>query len=95
MEEKKAQNINVIDLNGKSTLAKYMIFANGSSTRNVAAIADFVALELKNKTNITKIGLDGFREAQWIVLDANDIIVHIFHPVTRQDVSIEELWSNK
>ncbi len=91
LEEKKAENISVIDLNGKTTLADYMIFANGRSSKNVAAIAEFVAQELKDRTNLS-IGLDGMRNSEWVIVDAGSVMLHLFHPQAREHYKLEEVW---
>ncbi len=90
--EKKAENISVIDVSDKTTLTTYMILSDGRSNKNIMAIADFISLELKKHLGL-KIKIDGFNNAQWIVLDIGDIIVHIFNPETRQYYQLEQLWN--
>lgn len=91
LEEKKAENITIIDLANKTSLAKYMIFATGRSTKNISAIADFVSLEIKHNTNL-KTTIEGLGGSEWVLLDAGDIIVHLFHPEAREHFKLEELW---
>ena len=91
LEEKKAENIMVLDLEGKTTLTDHMVFASGRSSKNVAAIAEFVAQELKDKTNL-KIGLDGMRSSEWVILDAGSVMLHLFHPDAREHYKLEEIW---
>ena len=71
-----------------------MIFASGKSTKNIAAIADFVAHQLKHKAKIIA-RIDGKKNSDWVLVDAYDIIVHIFHPQTREILKLEEHWKNK
>ncbi|MDX2050530.1 MAG: ribosome silencing factor [Rickettsiaceae bacterium] len=94
LEDKKAQNISVIDLGDKIPLAKYIIIASGKSVKNVAMIADFVSTEIKTNTNIN-VGLEGLGQSEWTLVDCGDIIIHIFHPEARERVKIEELWVKK
>ncbi len=94
LEDKKAENISVIDLGDDIPLAKYLIIASGRSTRNVAAIGDFVSLEVKNHANIN-VGLEGLSNAEWVIVDCGDIIVHIFHPEARNHFQLEDLWGKK
>lgn len=91
LEEKKAENITVIDLTSKTSLAKYMIFATGRSTKNISAIADFVSLEIKHNSNL-KTTIEGMGASEWVLLDAGDVIVHLFHPEAREHFKLEELW---
>ena len=90
LEEKKADNIQVLDVRG-SGIAVYMIFASGRSSKNVASIADSVSANIKNKTG-AKVGLEGFKTGTWAILDFDSIIVHIFHPETREYYKVEEIF---
>ncbi len=90
LEEKKADNIQVVDVKG-SGIAVYMIFASGRSSKNVASIADSVSISVKNKTGM-KVGLEGFKTGTWAILDFDSIIVHIFHPETREYYKVEEIF---
>ena len=94
LEDKKAENISVIDLGDHVPLAKYIIIASGRSTRNVAAIGDFVSLEVKNNSNIN-VGIEGLGNAEWVLVDCGDIIVHIFHPEARNRFQLEDLWGKR
>ena len=89
--EKKAENIDVIDLRGKDKLADYIILANGRSTKNVGAIAEYVALELKNKAGVST-NIEGLAKSNWVLIDVGNILVNIFYPETRAHFKLEELW---
>ncbi len=93
LSEKNATNITCIEINGESTLADYMIFANGRSTKNISAIAKFVALELKRA--MWTANVEGLKGSDWILLDAGNVIVHLFHPETREKLKLEEFWNKK
>lgn len=90
LEEKKAENIKVIDVQS-SGIGHYMIFANGRSSKNLAAIAESVSINIKNKTGL-RVAIEGFRSGTWVILDVDGIIVHIFHPETRTYYNVEGIF---
>lgn len=92
LEDKKAENIHIIDLGNNMPLARYIIIASGRSVKNVAAIADYVSEEVKKNSSIN-VGIEGRGTSDWVLVDCGDIIVHIFHPEARNRFRIEELWS--
>ncbi len=92
LEAKKAENLKTLDVS-KSGIAKYMIFASARSSKNVSAIAQHVADHIKNTTKI-RVGLDGINNTTWAVLDLDGIIVHIFHPETRQYYNVEGIFES-
>lgn len=94
LEERKAENIVVIPLQDEVPLAKYMIFASGRSTKNISAMAEHLSLELKQSAYI-KPSVEGLKGSDWVLLDAGDVIVHLFHPETRSYLKLEELWNTK
>ena len=91
LDDDKAEDILTIPLQGKSAMADYMVVASGASSRQVAAMAEHLEFKLKQeKVNI--IGLEGLRQADWVLLDANDVIVHIFRPEVRDFYGLERMW---
>jgi ribosome-associated protein len=92
LQDKKAGDIICKDIAGKSSLADYIIFASGSSTKNVASMGTHVADELK-KVGLEKVTLEGFKQADWILVDTGSVILHIMHPTTREEYNLEGLWS--
>ena len=90
-EEVKAEDIQVISLSGKSLIADYFVVVTGRTNVQARAIADKI-LERCREAKITKLHDEGYREAQWIVLDYSDVIVHVMQPEQREYYSIEELW---
>jgi ribosome-associated protein len=92
LDDKKAEDIQVVDVTPKTSLTKYMIFASGKSVKNVSSLADFLSLELKTKKGIS-VKIEGLRSSNWVLLDMGDIIVHIFHKDFRGDYGVESLWS--
>lgn len=91
LDEKKAENITCMKPEGEASLADYMIIASGRSVKNIKAIAEHIALELKHKFkwNATVEGLEG---SDWILLDADNVVVHLLHPEAREKLKLEELW---
>ena len=85
------ENILTIPLQGKSAMADYMVVASGASSRQVAAMAEHLEFKLKQK-NVDILGLEGLRQADWVLLDANDVIVHIFRPEVRDFYGLERMW---
>ena len=91
LDADKAENILTIPLQGKSSMADYMVIANGSSSRQVAAMAEHIELKL-NQFGVRLLGLEGMRQADWVLLDANDVIVHLFRPEVRDFYGLERMW---
>ncbi|AAU04255.1 ribosome silencing factor [Rickettsia typhi] len=89
--EKKAENIEVIDLRDKNKLADYIIFASGRSTKNVGAIAEYVALALKNHACINS-NIEGLSKSEWVLIDAGAVLINIFYPEVREHFKLEEIW---
>ncbi len=92
LEDGKAQDVVVMDLQGKTSIANYMVIASGGSNRQVAALADNIQLKLKEAK--FKSVVEGKEKADWVLIDAFDVIVHIFRPEVREFYSIEKMWSS-
>lgn len=90
LSDGKAEDIVTIDLTDKSALADYLIVASGSSTRTVCALAEQVQLRLKSTA--ISCSVEGEDVGNWCIVDAGDVIVHIFVPEIRETYCIEELW---
>ena len=91
LDEHKAEEIVTVDLAGKSPMADYMVVANGRSTRQVQALADYLARAVKETAGAPKI--EGLAQGDWVLLDAGDVIVHLFRPEVRAFYNIEAMWS--
>ncbi|MCB9957987.1 MAG: ribosome silencing factor [Rhodospirillaceae bacterium] len=91
LDDNKAEDLVVIDLVGKTTIADAMVVASGRSARQVSAMADHLAERLKGKVP-GPIGLEGQAQADWVLIDAGDVIVHLFRPEVRAFYRIEEMW---
>ena len=92
LEEDKAEDICVINLAGKSTIAEYMVVATGRSKRHVTSIADRLAERLKI-SGVSPIGVEGKGEADWILLDLGDFIVQLFRQEVREYYELEKMWA--
>ena len=91
LDDKKAEHISVIDLKNKSILADFLLIASAQSSRQLYALAEHISIELK-KYGILPI-IDGTPPTDWVVVDAGDIIVHLFRPEARAFYNLEKMWS--
>jgi ribosome-associated protein len=91
LDDHKAEDIVVIDLKGKSSIADFMIIATGRSNRQVAAVAQHIVSRLK-ELGIKGITPEGLRQRDWVLIDAGDVIVHLFRPEVRSFYNLEKMW---
>ena len=92
LDEDKAQDIVMIDLKDKSSIADCLIVASGRSHRHVGALADHLLRALKDAGH-GKARVEGLPHCDWVLIDAGDIIVHLFRPEVRSFYNIEKIWS--
>lgn len=92
LSDAKAEDIVSIDLTGKTTVADLMVIASGRSQRHVGAVADQLLRKLKD-AGVKNVGIEGLPLADWVLIDAGDIVVHIFRPEVRQFYNLEKMWS--
>tara|TARA_R110002167_G_scaffold43780_1_gene132107 strand:- start:4893 stop:5294 length:402 start_codon:yes stop_codon:yes gene_type:complete len=92
LDEDKAQDIVLIDLKGKSPMADTMIVASGRSHRHVGALADHLQRSIK-EFGLGKAKVEGMPHCDWVLIDAGDVIVHLFRPEVRTFYNIEKIWS--
>ena len=90
LESGKAEDVLVLNLTGKTSLADFLVIATGRAQRHVVALAEQTALRLK-KTGVQAL-TEGEDVGDWVIVDAGDVIVHIFTPEARDMYRIEELW---
>ncbi len=90
-ESKKATDIKVLDLTGITSFADYFVICSGSNPKQVQAIADEVTMQLK-KSGETPISVEGYTQADWILADYGDLLVHVFSTKARQYYDLERLW---
>ena len=94
LEDAKAEDIVAVDLGGKSPIADHMVIASGRSNRHVSAVADKLLQTLKAQA-AGPIRIEGLAQADWVLIDAGDVIVHIFRPEVRSFYNLEKLWSSE
>ena len=92
LNDNKAEEIKSINLKDKTSFADFMIIASGNSSRHIQALSEILMDELKKK-GISECRLEGKNSAEWKLIDAKDIIVHIFHPEKRKFYDLEKMWS--
>ena len=93
LDSDKAEDVLSIPLDGKSSMADYMVIASGTSSRQVAAMAEHLEFRLK-QAGVEILGLEGMRQADWVLIDANDVIIHLFRPEVREFYGLERMWAN-
>ncbi|MGB8182998.1 MAG: ribosome silencing factor [Stellaceae bacterium] len=91
LDDGKAEEIAVIDLENKSTLADYMVIASGRSQRQVAALADRL-LDVLRDSGYRHLSVEGLQHGEWVLVDAGDVIVHLFRPEQRAHYNLEKMW---
>ena len=92
LDDDKAEDIVVIDLIGRSSLADAIIIASGRSSRHVASTAEHLVRKLK-EAGYGSRPIDGAAQGDWVLVDAGDVIVHLFRPEVRQYYDLEGMWS--
>ena len=92
LDDDKAQDILTIDLVGKTSIADRMIIASGASARQVSAMAEHLVIKLRALG--LKVQTEGEKHGDWVLLDAGDVVVHLFRPEVRAFYQIERIWSS-
>ncbi|MEO0495905.1 MAG: ribosome silencing factor [Pseudomonadota bacterium] len=92
LEDAKAEDIQTIDIAGKSSLGDHMIIASGRSHRHVGAVADKVMRDIKSH-GMGTARVEGLPTCDWVLIDAGDLIIHIFRPEVREFYALEKMWS--
>ena len=92
VEDLKAQDVVEIDVRGKTSVCDFLVIASGTSTRHVKSIADEVVRKVK-ELDIQPLGVEGEREAEWVLADLGDVVVHIMLPRMREFYALERLWT--
>ncbi|MGH6866946.1 MAG: ribosome silencing factor [Methyloceanibacter sp.] len=88
----KAEDVVVIDLKGKTSIGDHMVLASGRSQRHVGALADHLIKKLKDE-GIGRARVEGLPQCDWVLIDAGDVIVHVFRPEVREFYNLEKMWS--
>ncbi|HEX7130237.1 MAG TPA: ribosome silencing factor [Rhodanobacteraceae bacterium] len=92
LDELKARDVREIDVRGKTSIADLLIVASGTSTRHVKSLADEVVKFVK-RAGMLPLGVEGQTEAEWVLVDLGDIIVHVMLPRIREFYGLERLWT--
>lgn len=92
-ESKKATDIHVLDLTGITSFTDYFVLCTGANARQIQAICDEIALKLKDSGDLP-ISVEGYSQAEWVLVDYGDFLVHIFSPRARDYYDLERLWRN-
>lgn len=93
MQEKKANDISIIDIHNITVIADYFVICSGTSTTHIKAIANEIEFEL-GKMGIETYHKEGYDTATWILLDYADVVIHVFHQEDRGFYNLERLWSD-
>ena len=93
-ESKKATDIKVLDLSGITYFADYFVLCTGANSRQVQAIADEVGMRVKQDAGELPISVEGHTQAEWVLADYGNLLVHVFSPKAREYYSLERLWRN-
>lgn len=94
LEQDKAEDLIVLDLEGKSTIADQMIIASGRSARHVTALADHVSRRIKELGG-KRARVEGLPTADWVLIDTGDLIIHLFRPEVREFYNLERIWGGE
>ena len=93
LQDNKAIEVKSINLRGKTSIADFMIVASGNSSRHIQALSEILLESLKKK-GLENCRLEGHNSNEWKLIDAIDIIIHIFHPEKRKFYNLEKMWSD-
>jgi ribosome-associated protein len=91
-ESKKATDIRVLDLTGITSFTDYFVICTGANQRQIQAIGDEVNLQMKKQAGELPLSVEGYTQAEWLLADYGDLLVHVFSPKARQYYDLERLW---
>ncbi len=92
LDDDKAEDVVVIDLAGKTEIADFMVIANGGSKRQVGAMADHIQQKMK-ASGLKGLKAEGLPNCDWVLIDAGDVIVHLFRPEVRDFYNLDKIWA--
>ena len=91
-EEKQATDIRVLDLTGITSFADFFVICTGGNSKQIQAIGDEVNLQMKHKAGEMPKSVEGYDQAEWLLADYGDLLVHVFSPKAREYYDLERLW---
>ena len=91
-EETAGRDIVILDMRELTPMFDYFVLANGTSSRQLHAMSEEIDTALRKKLGDKRIGIEGYDESRWILLDYGDVVIHLFEPETREYYAIEDLW---
>lgn len=94
LSDNKAKNITKINLEKKSSIADFMIICSGTSNRHVISLSNYLVEALK-KENLNTLNVEGIRNGDWVLVDAGDIIIHLFRSEVREYYGLEKMWAGE
>ena len=94
LSDNKAKDITKINLEKKSSIADFMIICSGTSNRHVISLSNYLVKALK-KENLNTLNVEGKRNGDWVLVDAGDIIIHLFRSEVREYYGLEKMWSGE
>jgi ribosome-associated protein len=93
-EENRGRDIVILDMRELTPVFDYFVLATGSSVRQLHAISDEIELVVRNTLGDRKLGLEGYTEGGWVLIDFGDVVVHLFDDKSREYYGLEDLWSD-
>ena len=95
LEDMKARDVTVLDVSQLTDVTDFMVIASGTSVRHVKSVAIRVRDEVREKTRVRPIGVEGEDQGEWVLIDLGDVVVHIMRPETREYYDLERLWNRE
>ncbi len=92
LDERKGENISVVDVKGRTSVTDFMVLVTATSERHAKALSEYVAEKVK-KHGFKPLGIEGEQGADWVLLDLGDIVLHIMTTQSRERYQLEKLWS--
>ena len=94
LDDLKAVNTKIVDVRGLSSVMDFLVVASGNSSRHVKSLAEYVVVKAK-EAGCPPIGVEGEKDADWVLVDLGDVVVHVMQPATRSFYDLERLWSGE
>ena len=91
-DDNRAKDIKILDLRGLTSVFDFFVLATGGSVRQLHAVADEIELAAKEQLNDRKLGLEGYSQGGWVLIDFGDVVVHLFDAAAREYYALEDLW---